>query len=261
MKVLFIYLCSLFIFTSFSVQVNAMELDAQVEAVKWRYQEYAKDVTGFSTLLPSKADGTAALLKLRVSSERDGDWFFSIDGSYMDSTAWANEAWNTQQTNDLSVKQQDVRLDMQYRMLDARFGIWLSQRKQTQSRKNFVVNGRATAVAGEPIDEVITTEWVGLSFTGRGGIDKQLEIILDAAVPLQVEVTNPLFASSFTKTRGYRTGVHIRWTLPKQEVGVSGLNLILGYEYQELGGESQASGGFWPYNRWQMASAGLLYAW
>jgi len=240
--------------------VQAVEFDAQVERVLWRYQEYAKNVTGFSQL-PSKADGGGALLKLRLSSERDQDWFFAVSAALMDSRSPAAEAWNNGQVNDLSMKQQDVRLDMQYRMLGARFGLWLAQRKQTQRREHFVVNGIATPVVGEPIDEVVSSRWAGLSLTSVGGNVGQFETRIDAALALDMQVTNPLFAAPFHKKDGYRTGIHFRWTLPKSEVGVSGLNITLRYEYQEIGGENTVNNGFWPYNRWQMASMGLMYAW
>jgi len=74
-------------------------------------------------------------------------------------------------------------------------------------------------------------------------------------------VTNPFFTKPFTKKEGLRAGVYFRWTLPQQAVGVTGLNFTLSHEYQELGGEKQATGGFWPYNTWRMTSLGMLYAW
>ena len=240
--------------------VQAMEFDAQVERVLWRYQEEGKEVTTFNQL-PSKADGSGALLKLRLSSERDQDWFFAVSAALMNSINPAVERWNSGQVNDLSMKQQDVRLDMQYRLFGARFGLWLAQREQTQKRENFVVNGVATVVAGEPIDEVVTSHWAGLSLTSVGGNKAQFETRIDAALALDMKVTNPLFAAPFRKKDGYRTGIHFRWTLPKSEVGVSGLNVTLRYEYQEIGGENTVNNGFWPYNRWQMASMGLMYAW
>lgn len=243
----------------FSV-AQAIEFDAQVERVLWRYQEEGREVTTFNQL-PSKADGSGALVKLRLSSERDKDWFFAMSAAFMDSSSPAVEAWNNGQVNDLSMQQQDVRLDMQYRMLGARFGVWLAQREQTQTRENFVVNGVVTAVAGEPIDEVVTSHWAGLSLTSVGGNMGQFETRIDAALALDMEVTNPLFTAPFSKKDGYRTGIHFRWTLPKSEVGVSGLNITLRYEYQDIGGENTVNNGFWPYNRWQMASMGLLYAW
>jgi hypothetical protein len=240
--------------------VQAVEFNAQIERVLWRYQEEGKEVTTFNQL-PSKADGSGALLKLRLSSERDKDWFFAVSAALMGSGSAAAEAWNSGQVNDLSMQQQDVRLDMQYRMLGARFGFWLAQREQTQTRENFVVNGVATVVAGEPIDEVVTSQWAGLSLTSVGGNVGQFETRIDAALALGMKVTNPLFTAPFSKKDGYRTGIHFRWTLPKSEVGVAGLNVTLRYEYQEIGGENTLNNGFWPYNRWQMASMGLLYAW
>ena len=163
--------------------------------------------------------------------------------------------------SDLSMQQQDVRLDVQYRMLGARFGVWLAQREQRQIREKFALNGVAIAVAGEPIDEVVTSQWAGLSLTSVGGNMGQFETRIDAALALDMQVTNPLFTAPFSKKDGYRTGIHFRWTLPKSEVGVSGLNITLRYEYQEIGGENTANNGFWPYNRWQMVTMGLLYAW
>jgi len=246
----------------FISQAKAVEFDAQVERVLWRYQEYAKDVKGFSSRLPSLAQGHGALAKLRLSSERDNNWFFAMSAALMDSTAVAEESWSTSQVNDLKIKQQDIRLDMQYRMLDARFGLWLASRKQTQTRENFILNGlKATPATGEPNLETVTSQWAGLSLTAVGGNVNQFETRLDAALALNMDVTNPEFSSPFSKKDGYRTGIHFRWTLPKQEVGVQGLNLTLRYEYQEIGGENTTTNGFWPYNRWQMASMGLMYAW
>ncbi|MDQ6980337.1 MAG: hypothetical protein Q9M46_02555 [Ghiorsea sp.] len=239
---------------------QAVEFDAQVERVLWRYQEQANGIAGFNQL-PSKANGSGALLKLRLSSERDQDWFFAVSAALMDSSSSAAEAWNNGQVNDLSMQQQDVRLDVQYRMLGARFGVWLAQREQRQTREKFVLNGVAIAVAGEPIDEVVTSQWAGLSLTSVGGNMGQFETRIDAALALDMQVTNPLFAAPYSKKDGYRTGIHFRWTLPRSEVGVSGLNITLRYEYQEIGGENTVNNGFWPYNRWQMASMGLMYAW
>ncbi|WP_038249343.1 hypothetical protein [Ghiorsea bivora] len=239
---------------------QAIEFDAQVERVLWRYQEEGKEVTTFNQL-PSKADGSGALFKLRLSSERNQDWFFAVSAALMGSGSPAAETWNNGQVNDLSMRQQDVRLDMQYRMLGARFGIWLAQREQKQTRDNFVVNGVATVVAGAPIDEVVKSQWAGLSLTSVGGNVGQFETRIDAALALDMNVTNPLFTAPFSKKNGYRTGIHFRWTLPKSEVGVSGLNITLRYEYQDIGGENTVNNGFWPYNRWQMVSMGLMYAW
>ena len=97
--------------------------------------------------------------------------------------------------------------------------------------------------------------------TSVGGRNGEFEARIDAALALNVEMTNPNHVVPFSKKDGYRTGIHFRWNLPKYEVGVSGLNITLRYEYQELGGENTATNGFWPYNRWQMASLGVLYAW
>ncbi len=242
-----------------SSAVQAVEFDVQAESVQWRYQEYAKAVP--SITLPSRADGNGTLAKLRLSSERDQDWFVALSASMMDSSSAAEEKWSTVQTNALSIKQQDVRMDMQYRMLGARFGIWLAQRQQTQQRKNFYINNVYTPKAGEPLSEEINSDWVGLSLTSVGGKAGQFETSIDAALPLKVTVTNPLVQMPYTKKDGYRAAIHFRWTLPKQEVGVSGLNLTLRYEYQELGGENTVANGFWPYNRWQMLALGLMYAW
>jgi len=239
----------------------AVEFDVQAEKVRWRYQEYAKDVKGFDNYLPSRSEGKGSLVKVRLSSERDEEWFFALSGAMMDTASAAEEEWNTLQVNELSISQKDVRLDAQYRMLGARFGIWLANRKQTQNRGIFYVSGVLTPVTGEPVPEEIISRWAGLSLTSVGGNMGQFETRLDAALALNVDVTNPLFAAPFTKKDGYRTGIHFRWTLPKQEVGVEGLNITLRYEYQELGGENSKTNGFWPYNRWQMASLGLMYAW
>jgi len=247
-------------FTS-STALWAVEFNVQAEKALWRYQEYAKDVTGFSAILPSQAQGDGALVKLRLSSERDQDWFYAISGSLMNSTASTQEVWGMTQTNQLTIKQQDARIDIQRRFLGARFGLWLSTRQQKQERKYFVVNHVATPLTNEPILEKISSNWIGLSLTSVGGNVGQFEARIDAGLALKVKVTNPLFSNPFSKKDGFRTGVHFRWTLPKQEVGVSGLNITLNYEYQELGGENTMNNGFWPYNRWQVASVGLMYAW
>ncbi|MDX8388185.1 MAG: hypothetical protein R8M46_06585 [Ghiorsea sp.] len=239
----------------------AMEFDAQIEKTIWQYNEYAKDVAGYAQL-PAEAAGDGAVLTFRLSTERNEDWYFAATTSIMDSLSTAEETWNHGQVNDLSMKQQDIRLDMQYRMLGARFGVWVANRKQIQSRENFFLNGvRSTPATGEPNLEEIRSNWAGLSLTSVGGNVDQFEVSLDAAFALNVETTNPMFTDAFTKKDGYRTGVNLRWTLPEQEVGLSGLNIILRYEYQELGGEETVANGFWPYNRWQVASMGLMYAW
>ncbi len=240
---------------------RAVEYDVQAGRTAWHYEEYAKDVSGFSGYLPSKAAGNGTLLKLRLSSERDRDWFFGLSASLMDSASWANEKWNTSQTNALSIKQEDVRLDAQYRMFGARFGLWLAQRQQTQERRDFYVNNVYIPVAGEPIAEKITSDWFGLSLTVEAGNMNQFEARIAAAKPLNVKVTNPLFKNPFTKSDGYRAGIHLCFALlPKQESG-GGLNITFSHEYQELGGEKTAANGFWPYNRWQMTAVGLMYAW
>lgn len=249
----------------YATSVRAMELDVQVEKVWWQYQEYAKDtaITGtLASFLPSKSQGQGAALKLGLSSGRDEAWFFALSGSWMDSTAAATEYWSTKQINDIRMNQLDIRLDAQYAVMQhARLGLWLAGRQQEQERQNFVVNGVPTVVAGEPIIEAITSTWLGLSFVGYGGNQQQLEASIDVAVPLQVEVTNPLFTNAFSKKTGYRTALKFRWNLPKSEVGFEGLNMMLDYQYQELGGEKQSDGSFWPYNRWQTLGFGLLYAW
>ncbi len=246
--------------TSYAVSW-AVEFDIQAERTAWRYEEYAKDVSGYSGTLPSKAEGNGALLKLRLSTERDEDWFFGFSASMLDSSSWTNEVW-VSQVNELTIRQEDLRLDIQYRMLGARFGLWVSERMQTQQRRNFLLNGVPTVpVGGEPAEEKIVSDWVGLSLTSVGGKMQQFETRIDAGMPVNVKVTNTGIAKPYTKKDGYRTGVHFRWTLPKSEVGVSGLNLTLRYEYQELGGENNLPTNFWPYNRWQMVAIGLLYAW
>lgn len=246
---------------SFLTSAAAVELDAQLEQVAWHYKEFEKDTSRFPHTLPSSAQGEGALAKLRLSTERDWDYFLALSASLMDSTAWTKETWGIAQTNDLSIQQQDLRLDMQYRWLGARWGMWFSQRVQTQQRRNFYLSNVLTPQKNEPIPEVISSNWFGLSLTSVGGNQQQFETTIDIAIPLDVEVTNPLFAEPFYKKDGQRAGVHFRWSLPKQAVGVAGLNLTLRFEYQELGGETQTTGGFWPYNRWLMASAGMLYAW
>jgi len=256
----------LLVYLSSSSVLMAMEFDAQVERVLWRYQEESRDVLGYNQL-PSKTEGDGALLKLRLSSERDKDWFFAVSGTLMDSSSPGEEKWNNGQINDLSIKQQDVRIEMQYRMLGARFGIWLANRQQTQSRSNLpntTVNVGTQVVvinAATVIPETITSNWAGLSLTSVGGNVIQFEMSIDAALALNMDVNNTLFVAPFSKKDGYRTGVHFRWTLPASEVGVSGLNITLNYEYQDIGGEDTVNNGFWPYNRWQMASMGLMYAW
>ncbi len=256
---MFLLICGL------SIPAQAIEFGVHADAVRWQYQEFAKDASISATqasFLPSKTLGSAALIRLQLTTDRDSDWFVGLSGTYMDSTADATEYWSTKQVNDLKIKQLDFRLDVQKEVMQhGRLGLWLSQRKQEQSRKNFVVNGAAVAVAGEPIIEKITSSWLGVSFVGTGGNEQQLEARLDVAIPLQVDVTNPLFTAPFSKKSGYQTGVHFRWAMPKAEFGVSGLNLTLDYQYQELGGEKLADGSFWPYNRWQMLGFGLLYAW
>ncbi|MDX8382618.1 MAG: hypothetical protein R8M45_00975 [Ghiorsea sp.] len=254
---LLVLLCSI----SFLTPASAVEFDVQLEQTAWHYKEFEKDTSRFPNTLPSSAQGLGALAKLRLSTDRDLDYFLALGASLMDSTAWAKETWDITQTNDLSIKQQDVRLDMQCRLLGARWGMWLSQRVQTQQRRNFYLSNVLTPLKNEPIPEVITSNWVGLSIASVGGEQGQFEAKIDVAIPLDVEVTNPLFAKSFTKKDGKRAGVHFRLLLPKQTAGVAGLNLTLRFEYPELGGETQASGDFWPYNRWLMASAGMLYAW
>jgi len=239
----------------------AFELDVQLEKTMWSYEEYAKDVTGFELQLPSLAESQGNLLKLRISSDRDADWFFALSYAQMLSTEKAEEVWGIFQTNALNIDQEDTRVDVQYRMLGARFGLWYAKRIQTQQRDTFYVNKVLTAVAGEPVPEVLTSTWAGLSLTSVGGNEGQFEARIDVAQPLDVLVTNPFFTKPFTKKDGLRAGVHFRWTLPKQAVGVSGLNVTLRQEYQELGGEQPSTGGFWPYNRWRMTSLGLLYAW
>jgi len=242
----------------------AVEFDVQAEKVRWRYSEYAKDVTGFVEI-PSKAEGNGNLIKLRLSTERDLEWFFGVGGSWMDSVG--EESWNHGQINELNVEQQDIRVDVQYRMLRARFGVWLANRKQAQNRTSLpawsglVGNKLVTVNSSSIVPEIITSNWLGLSLTSVGGHNEQFEARIDAALALNVEVTNPLFVKPFSKKDGYRTGIHFRWTIPHEEVGVSGLNITLRYEYQELGGENTATDGFWPYNRWQIASLGVLYAW
>ena len=256
---------ALFLFCGLSIPAQAIELDIQADAVRWQYQEFAKDASitaAQASFLPSKVTGSAALLQLQLTTDRDSDWFAGILATYMDSTADATESWSVKQTNDLKVRQLDVRLDVQKEVMrHGRLGLWLSQRKQEQSRKNFIVNGAVVTVAGEPVVESITSRWVGVSFVGTGGNVQQLEARLDVGMPLQVDVTNPLFAAPFSKKTGYQTGVHFRWHIPKSEAGVSGLNLTLDYQYQELGGETLADGSFWPYNRWQTLGFGVLYAW
>ncbi|MDQ6988763.1 MAG: hypothetical protein Q9M19_02695, partial [Mariprofundaceae bacterium] len=193
--------------------------------------------------------------------DRDADLFVSLSYADMQSTAAGTETWGVLQTNDINIDQHESRIDLQYRMLGARFGIWWAKKEQTQYRQTFYVNKVLTAVPNEPIPEVISSQWQGLSITSVGGNQQQFEARLEIAEPTSVLVTNPLFSQPFEKRDGFRAGLHFRWTLPQQEVGVEGLNLTLRQEYQELGGEKQAGGGFWPYNRWRMTSFGLLYAW
>jgi len=211
-----------------------MELDVQVEKVWWQYQEYAKDAAisaNQAAFLPSKSKGQGALFKLGLTSERNETWFFALSGTWMDSTSNTTESWSVKQTNDISIKQLDVRFDAQYSVMQhARLGLWLAGRQQEQSRQNFVVNGIATAVVGEPIVETIRSTWLGLSFVGTGGFHQQLEATIDVAIPLQVAVLNPLFTQPFEKKSGYRTALGFRWQLPKSEVGVSGETLRAGRE-------------------------------
>jgi len=248
--------------TAYQAPAWAVELDVQLEQTAWHYKEYEKGTKVAPNRLPSSAQGFGVLAKLSLSTERDLDYFFALNASLMDSLDWTTETWGTRQTNDLKIKQQDVRFDMQYRMLGARWGIWLAHREQTQHRRAFYVANVLTGVAtAEPVPEVITSDWFGLSIASVGGSQGQFETKIDLAVPLAVKVTNPLFAQPFHKKDGQRAGVHFRWLLPKHEVGLSGLNLTLRFEYQVLGGELTATNDLWPYNRWLMASAGLLYAW
>ena len=255
----------LLIIIMLSSTAHAVEFDIQAEKTWWQYQEYAQGAPLTATqasLLPSKSQGEGAQLQLNLSSNRDEDWFFALSGALMDSTSVTTERWSAKQVNDISIRQFDVRVDAQYAVMNhARLGIFLARRQQEQSREKFVVNGVAVAVAGEPIIETINSSWFGVSFVGTGGINQQLEVNMDIAVPIQVDVTNPLFTAPFSKRDGYRTALDFRWNLPKSEVGVSGLNMTLSYQYQELGGEKQSDVIFWPYNRWQMLGFGLLYAW
>ncbi len=240
---------------------QAMSFDVQTEQVRWQYQEYAKDITGFSAYLPSISNGHGTLLQMRLNAEPDLNWSYALQVSWMAPTLWTQETWHTTQTNALRIQQQDVRLDVLYRVQDVQLGLWLAYRHQKQKRRDFFVNGNYTPVAGEPIPEAIISHWFGLSVIPWGGEDKQLQVALEAALPLQVKVNNPLFAKPFSKNNGYRAGIHLRWHFLQRTFAVSGLHATLGYELQELGGEKKVSGNFWPYNRWQMLSFGLLYAW
>lgn len=240
---------------------KAVAFDVQAEQVRWQYQEYAKEINGFSTFLPAISTGHATLLKMHLNSELGKDWSYALQGSWMKSTSWTTETWHTTQTNDLRMQQQDVRLDVLYNAADMQLGLWLAYRNQKQQRQNFFVRGVFTPVAGEPILERIISHWLGLSVMPWGGEDKQLQVTLDAALPLDVKVTNPLFPSAFSKKNGYRAGVHIRWHFLQRTFETSGLNATFAYELQELGGEKKVSGNFWPYNRWQTLGFGLLYAW
>ncbi len=245
--------------------LQAMEVDIQAEKTWWQYREYAKDavLTAIqASFLPSKVQGDGIQVQLSFSSNREEDWFFALSGAWMSSITKAAEQWNTIQHNDIAIQQWDIRCDAQYAVMrHARLGVFWAGRRQEQSRENFVVHGLQVDVAGEPIVEDIRSSWLGLSFVGTGGVSQQLEVSIDLAVPLQVEVINPLFATPFGQRSGYRTALGFRWSLPKSEVAISGLSLLFHYQYQELGGEHQTNGSFWPYNRWQMLGFGVLYAW
>ena len=258
-------LCLVFFILMSPWLASAVEWDIQLEKTWWQYQEYAKDASITATqasFLPSKTTGDGAQLQLAFNGERDGAWVWGVSGAWMGSTSFATERWSSKQTNDLSVKQWDVRLDIQHTLMrDAWWGLWVAARQQEQSRQTFVVNGVPTAVAGEPIVEKIRSDWVGLSFVGFGGREQQLQASIDIAVPINVKTTNPLFSGDFQKKAGFRSALDFRWYLPKRALGLDDVSLTLRYQYQELGGEQLADGSFWPYNRWQMLGFGLLYAW
>jgi len=260
LKLLFLLLLGLYM----AKPAFAVEVEVQFEKVWWQYQEYAKDASVSSVqadFLPSKSLGDNALMTLGLNSLRER-WFFSLSGSVMFPTSARLERWSIKQTNDLKVRQADVRLDAQRQVMEnAWLGVWLAERQQKQMRENFVVDGLPVVVAGEPVLETITSSWLGVSFVGLGGPQQQLQATLDVAVPLRVKVANALLTSDFSRRFGYQSGVNFRWQLPESSVGFGGLNMTLSYAYQELGGEQTGPGDFWPYNRWQTIGFGLLYAW
>ncbi|MDQ7005110.1 MAG: hypothetical protein Q9N67_09435 [Ghiorsea sp.] len=248
---------------AYSVPVQAVELQVGAEKVWWQYQEYTNDAfrtANQASFLPSQSQGQGVSLTFSVSSELKKEVYFILSGAWMASTSYATEFWDIKQTNAIDIQQLDIRLDAEYAVLNhARVGFWLAGRKQAQSRQDFVVYGIATPVAGEPIVETIRSTWLGLSLIGTGG-EQPWKVSAEVAVPLQVEVNNPLFTNSFYKKSGYRTALKFRWALPKYKVGIEGLNIMLDYQYQALGGEKQSDGSFWPYNRWQTLGFGLLFA-
>lgn len=232
----------------------------QAEKVYWRYQEDAIGVAKNNPSYPSKVDGNGALAGVTLSTDRNQDWFLGVSAMMMESAGWAEETHDIPEQNELKVQQQDVRVDLQYRMLGARFGLWVAQRKQTQERQNFYQNNVFVPVAGGMLSDEINSDWAGLSLTSVGGNVGQFETRIEVAAPIKLEMNHARLNQVFSRKDGYRTGIHFRWALPKQEVGVSGLNVTARYEYQELGGED-VQGNFWPYNRWQMAMVGLMYSW
>jgi len=222
----------------------------------WQYEESSIQHFGIGkTPFQSKAQGTA----LGVAISNTKTW-----RSFLLSTSWdvsrsmtaSQEQWKFRQgmqDNRLAIQQSEFKLEIMHAWQPIQLGLWSSYQWHEQSRSDFVVNGIATPILGEPIKETVQVIWLGANIS----IPWQAwKLGTSLGMPAWVQTSNTLISQKFHIQQGYRLHTSLHYQLPQ-----SPLSMQADYSFRQLGGERLANGWLWPKNRWQTASFGVSCAW
>ncbi len=241
----------------------AVEASIGVAPVYWQYEELSPQRAGYtSTPFTSTAKGWGLQLNASLEQAWDyhPDWSVRVDASGMLPLGKAEEIWQltggaSVQNNKLDIRQAEGRAVVLRRLGLFQVGLWGSYQWQQQRRQQFVVNGAAVVVAGEPVRESISSAWVGGELDAGFG---SLKLQFEGGLPAWVEVTNSTLSGKFNRRSGYRWGASVNW----QAIETAAVDFIVrvNYQYRKLGGDLK-SFGLWPDNRYETLAAGVALHW
>jgi len=244
--------------------LSASEIELEIAPVWWQYEESSGARTGFaSTPLQSSAQGYGAELGVNFQHQLNDQWQLIASWKNLLPVYKATETWdlaNGIQSNQLSIAQSELRLEVLRDLYGVDLGVWTSYQWHQQSRQDFIVNGAVVPGNGKAIHETVQTIWTGIILQAASD-QEQLIFRLEGAVPIWVYTTNDLVVGAFTNVSGYRMGGSASVLLPWKD-GME-THLTAAYQYRELGNELLQTSGqwLWPTNRWQTLSLEVSAQW
>jgi len=238
----------------------ASEITVELLPAWWQYKEHSGKVSGFrATPLHSKASGAALRGGASVAFDLNNDWSFKTSIEGLMSVNKTTERWNlnqTMQSNRLSARQIELRLEIIRKIFAVKAGLWSSYHLHMQQRQGFIVNGVQQVT--RLVDETVQSGWAGVSL--EKSLPQGIHIRIEGGLPVWVHTTNDLVTGSFSRRKGFRAGVRASMQMPWSTGDISS-HLIVNYQYRELGGELLSNKWLWPKNTWQELSLGVSINW